>query len=128
MGVNRPIRQEEIDAKYDALGRRGHHMDQFVPEHERVRMMAAAGDPAAQAAQAKQAIEARLNGGGGGGGGAGWVTIPSSARAWEPRIPPRLRRRTTFTSSTRSACPRGTGTGRTRWVTRASSTTSEQTN
>lgn len=71
MGVNRPIRQEEIDAKYDALGRRGHHMDQFVPEHERVRMMAAAGDPAAQAAQAKQAIEARLNGGGGGGGGGG---------------------------------------------------------
>lgn len=71
MGVNRPIRHEEIDAKYDALGRRGHHMDQFVPEHERVRMMAAAGDPAAQAAQAKQAIEARLNGGGGGGGGGG---------------------------------------------------------
>ena len=71
MGVNRPIRQEEIDAKYDALGRRGHHMDQFVPEHERVRMMAAVGDPAAQAAQAKQAIEARLNGGGGGGGGGG---------------------------------------------------------
>ena len=46
-------------------------MDQFVPEHERVRMMAAAGDPAAQAAQAKQAIEARLNGGRGGGGGGG---------------------------------------------------------
>jgi splicing factor 4 len=47
-------------------------MDQFIPEHERVRMMAVAGDPASRAAiEAKQAIEARLHGGGGGGGGAG---------------------------------------------------------
>ena len=72
MGVaNRPIDHKEIDAKYDAFtGQRGHHMDQFIPEHERVRMMAAAGDPASRAAiEAKQAIEARLHGGGGGGGG-----------------------------------------------------------
>ena len=71
MGVaNRPIDHKEIDAKYDAFtGQRGHHMDQFIPEHERVRMMAAAGDPASRAAiEAKQAIEARLHGGGGAGG------------------------------------------------------------
>ena len=74
MGVaNRPIDHKEIDAKYDAFtGQRGHHMDQFIPEHERVRMMAVAGDPASRAAiEAKQAIEARLHGGGGGGGAGG---------------------------------------------------------
>jgi len=75
LGVaNRPIDHKEIDAKYDAFtGQRGHHMDQFIPEHERVRMMAAAGDPASRAAiEAKQAIEARLHGGGGGAGGLGY--------------------------------------------------------